>query len=74
MMPNCIEDLQNLEKFEIIQNDIDKVCQWTIKWRMFFNVDKCKILHICKDTPHFDYQMEVIRLQRSGINTIKYHT
>ena len=25
---------------------------------MFFNVDKCKILHIGKDNPNFDYQME----------------
>ena len=25
---------------------------------MFFNVDKCTILHIGKDNPNFDYQME----------------
>ena len=52
------KDLENLEDFEMIQNDIDKLCQCTIKWRMFFNVDKCKILHIGKDNPNFDYQME----------------
>lgn len=28
------KDLQNLEDFEIIQNDLDKLCQWTIKWLM----------------------------------------
>ena len=52
------KDLENLEDFEMIQNDIDKLCQWTIKWLMFFSVDKCKILHIGKDNPNFDYQME----------------
>ena len=52
------KDLQNLEDFEVIQNDIDKLCQWTIKWLMFFNVNKCKILYIGKDDPQFDYQME----------------
>ena len=52
------KDLQNLEDFEVIQNDIDKLCQWTIKWLMFFNVNKCKILHIGKDNPQFEYQME----------------
>ena len=52
------KDLENLEDFEMIQNDIDKLCQCTIKWLMFFNVDKCKILHIGKDNPNFDYQME----------------
>ena len=51
------KDLQNLEDFEMIQNDLDKLCQWTIKWLMFFNVDKCKILHIGKENPKFDYQM-----------------
>ena len=30
------KDLQNLEDFEMIQNDLDKLCQWTIKWLMFF--------------------------------------
>ena len=30
------KDLQNLEDFEMIQNDIDKLCQWTIKWLVFF--------------------------------------
>ena len=48
--------LQNLEDFEVIQNDMDK--QWTIKWLMFFSVNKCKILHIGKDNPQFDYQIE----------------
>ena len=52
------KDLQNLEDFEMIQNDIDKLYQWYIKWLMYFNVDKCKILHIGKDNPNFDYQIE----------------
>lgn len=51
------KELRNLEDFEMIQNDLDKLCQWTIKWLMFFNVNKCKILHIGKENPKFDYQM-----------------
>ena len=58
MMQNCIKtwriDLENLQDFEMIQNDIDRLCQWTIKWLMFFNVNKCKILHIGKENPNFD--------------------
>ena len=52
------KDLENLQDFEMIQNDIDRLCQWTIKWLMFFNVNKCKILHIGKENPNFEYQME----------------
>ncbi len=28
------------------QNDIDKMVNWTAKWKMFFNCSKCKIMHI----------------------------
>ena len=52
------KDLQNLEDFEMIQHDIDKLCQSTIKWLMLFIVNKCKILHIGKENPNFDYEME----------------
>ena len=50
------KDLQNLEDFETIQNDLNKLCQWTIKWLMLFNVDKCKVMHIGKDNPGFEYE------------------
>ena len=36
--------LQNLEDFEMIQHDLNKLCQWTIKWLMIFNVEKLCIL------------------------------
>ena len=52
--PKLYKDLQNLET---IQNDLNKLCQWTIKWLMLFNVDKCKVMHIGKDNPRFEYEM-----------------
>ena len=36
---------------------MNKLCQWTIKWLMFFNIDKCKVMHIGKDNPNFAYEM-----------------
>ena len=51
------KDLQNLEDFETIQNDLNKLCQWTIKWLMLFNVDTCKIMHIGRENPRFKYEM-----------------
>ena len=49
--------LQNLEDFETIQNDLNKLCQWTIKWLMIFNVEKCKVMHLGKNNPRFEYEM-----------------
>ena len=40
---NVYKDLQNLDDFEMIQHDLDKLCQWTIKWLMFFNVNNVKL-------------------------------
>ena len=40
---------------KLCHNDLDKLCQWTTKWLMFFNIDKCKILHIGEENPKFDY-------------------
>ena len=51
------KELQNLDDFETMQDDLNKLCQWTIKWLMLFNVDKCKVMHIGKDNPRFEYEM-----------------
>ena len=47
------KDLQNLVVFETIQSDLNKGCQWTIKWLMLFNVDKCKVMPIGRENPRF---------------------
>ena len=51
------KNLQNFEDFETIQNDLNKLCQWTIKWLMLFSVAKCKDMHIGRDNPRFEYEM-----------------
>ena len=51
------KDLQNLEDFEMIQDDLDKLCQWTINWLLFYNAEKCKVLHIGRDNPKFEYEL-----------------
>ena len=49
--------LQNLKDFETIQNDLNKLCQWTIKWLMIFYVEKCKVMHLGKNNPRFEFEM-----------------
>jgi hypothetical protein len=31
---------------ENLQHDIDKAVEWTNNWLMYFNVDKCKVMHV----------------------------
>ena len=39
----------------ILQNAIDNMFQWTQKWLLQFNKDKCKILHLGKNNPKHKY-------------------
>ena len=41
-----------------LQLDINRADDWAQKWRMKFNVNKCKVLHFnkCEDN-HYDYYM-----------------
>lgn len=42
---------------EVLQEDLNKIQEWAKKWRMEFNVDKCKIMHIGKKNPKNVYTM-----------------
>ena len=41
-----------------IQEDIDKLQEWSLKWNLYFNVDKCKVMHIGKNNPETKYTMK----------------
>ena len=40
-----------------LQNDLNKVVDWAKKWKMEFNVDKCKIMHLGHRNPGNIYKM-----------------
>ena len=42
---------------EILQRDLNTIREWAIKWKMEFNVDKCKIMHLGKKNPKHTYNM-----------------
>ena len=39
----------------VLQKAIDEMFQWTQKWLLQFNKDKCKILHLGKNNPKYNY-------------------
>ena len=45
------------EDIDILQQDINNLCQWSKDWQMLFNVKKCKALHIGHNNAYFDYSM-----------------
>ena len=40
-----------------LQNDINSLQIWSDKWKLFFNMDKCKVMHVGKCNPRHDYFM-----------------
>uniref|UniRef100_A0A8C3FA90 Reverse transcriptase domain-containing protein n=1 Tax=Chrysemys picta bellii TaxID=8478 RepID=A0A8C3FA90_CHRPI len=40
-----------------LQKDLTKLSDWTTKWQMKCNVDKCKVMHIGKNNPNYTYNM-----------------
>lgn len=42
---------------ERLQNDIDRIVEWTRTWCMELNINKCKIMHIGKSNPKHAYTM-----------------
>ena len=47
----CTEDCDR------IQEDLKKLIDWSEKWLMSFNTDKCEVMHIGDKNPNFKYKM-----------------
>jgi hypothetical protein len=57
---------------QILQDDIgDELGKWSEDWLTCFNFDKCKIMHIGKENPKFEYTMRsneiVVKLSESKV-------
>ena len=51
----CITSLDDAQAFQRI---IDNLWDWSNKWGMSFNVEKCKIMHIGIKNPQMPYFMD----------------
>ena len=46
-----------------MQRDVDKLMEWAKTWRMVFNAEKCKVLHLGRKNQRFEYMMDGKRIQ-----------
>ena len=42
---------------DVLQKDLDNIDEWANKWKMEFNVSKCKIMHLGNSNPGHTYTM-----------------
>ena len=50
-------EANNTIENEVLQKDLNNVKDWAAKWKMEFNVDKCKIMHLGHSNPKHEYYM-----------------
>ncbi|MCP4269647.1 MAG: hypothetical protein GY777_29425, partial [Candidatus Brocadiaceae bacterium] len=46
-----------------LQQDLDKISEWSTTWQMPFNINKCQVLHIGKNNNKFEYNMSNNKLK-----------
>ena len=50
------------EDKEQFQQGLDQLMDWSSKWQMSFNKDKCHVLHLGRGNPRFEYTMGGVKL------------
>ncbi len=45
-----------------LQEALDCLCDWAEKWGMAFNIAKCKVMHIARHNPGYEYTMRGTKL------------
>ena len=51
-------EIQNDHDKEILQNDLNELMDWSVKWQLPFNIEKCKVLHLGKNNPKHKYSIK----------------
>ena len=60
----------NLENCNLLQNDINSLCEWAEKWQMSFNADKCNVIHFGSNNTNYPYKMFNQLLNKSSSEKI----
>jgi len=49
--------VNNNEDFQKLQGDLDKLYNWSVKWQMPFNINKCSVMHFGNKNNNISYMM-----------------
>ena len=71
MLLKFANDTKGLQEMEIngeedrtkLQTTLDRLVKWAEDWGMKFNVDKCKIMHVGRNNPRYEYFMAGVKLR-----------
>ena len=49
--------ISSVEERNILQTDLTRLMEWSEKWQMKFNVNKCQVMHYGFNNPSYEYLM-----------------
>ena len=49
------KSINNLDDMKDLQNDLDSLHEWSVRWQMTFNTDKCIVMHVGSNNPKNKY-------------------
>ena len=58
-----LQEINGEEDRNKLQLTLDRMVEWAEDWGMKFNVDKCKIMHVGRNNPEYEYYMAGKKLQ-----------
>ena len=58
---------ESVDEHELLQKDLHELHKWATKWKMSFNVNKCKIMHLGYSNPKHEYSLEDTALMETEI-------
>ena len=47
-----------------LQDDLDRIYEWSTRWQLLFNINKCKSLHIGRKNKRYWYEMDGTKLKQ----------
>ena len=60
---NIFKTVKNEEDHQDLAKDLDNLENWARLWQMRFNVGKCKVLHLGRRNPRYEYNMGDLTLE-----------
>ena len=58
-----LQEINGVEDRDKLQSTLDSLMKWTKDWGMEFNIDKCKIMHVGRKNPRYEYKMGGVALR-----------
>ena len=65
--------IESMSDISIIQEDVNKLFEWSIKWQLSFDIGKCKAIHCGKDNPENEYSMNALPLSTDTWKRFRSH-